>query len=684
MADEIRRRKPEAVYEPGTLENTRRNIGALDPEEAAKMTKILGGEIFTEKSVPIDYSKLPKKPIQRKPRTASGSGASRAPATIQGTISKTEGHSRSKAAGSASRASIISVPNLPSISAKDNMLMDKLMMSPDYGIKPNYGMFNFIKRIQKDGAEKLVPEFVEINLKCHIEHINAFVTVIKSIIQYAPDSYKSKVQAESDTKFKFLRTVAQWNLNDVRNAYSILEKQNGNAVIAELLHYTKAIYRPLLTIYYLSEPIINRTIKDIYADISGYPNTDLKKYSSLAKEAITEWMYIHNQIIKGMYPILMRLCGTPYEEFPRFFTAQTSAILNFTGLKKFDLLLKEKKPDPEIEKKAKEQEEKAKKEAEQKKEEQREAELKNDMVDAGLKLLNKMFPDAGFDRLEEFPDMCPYFDPLYDFDENFVYISPDNPVQITLTLHRIIEDFLVAAHNIKFDVEGNPSLSDKRDSIQTLINEWPVYREEFYEKKYSELLKTLVNQTYTNPAFNTSQLGKRTITEIYWLTKYSFLPHFDFEQLILERPLNDSKYIAMCTRVSFLRSVLVDLTKQISASEAAQGSVGGLSNPWEHYKFDLPSPVSKRLDVLLNGKNNGPKPTANNANLIKYLACIVSVMDWWVNAKKSPAYNADPKQIYRKMKDSDEPAFSCQLRTDQDKLFANAIKAAIQKKTAAK
>ena len=54
---------PKAVFEPGTLEQTRKNIGVLDPEEAAKMTKVLGGEIFVEKSVPIDYSKLPKKAI---------------------------------------------------------------------------------------------------------------------------------------------------------------------------------------------------------------------------------------------------------------------------------------------------------------------------------------------------------------------------------------------------------------------------------------------------------------------------------------------------------------------------------------------------------------------------------------------------------------------------------------------
>ena len=64
---------------------------------------------------------------------------------------------------------------------------------------------------------------------------------------------------------------------------------------------------------------------------------------TLAKQGITEWIYVYNQIIKGMYPLLMRMCSSEYVEFPRFFTAQIVQILDFLGLSKFDLLLPEKK-----------------------------------------------------------------------------------------------------------------------------------------------------------------------------------------------------------------------------------------------------------------------------------------------------------------------------------------------------
>lgn len=58
----------------------------------------------------------------------------------------------------------------------------------------------------------------------------------------------------------------------------------------------------------------------------------------------------------------------------------------------------------------------------------------------------------------------------------------------------------------------------------------------------------------------------------------------------------------------------------------------------------------------------------------------MAVLDWWINNDSSPAYTADPMNIYRISKEDGKPAFSVPERTDQNKLFAEAIKAAYQKK----
>lgn len=657
------------------MDATRKNIGAIDKEEAERMTKVLGGEIMTEKSVPIDYSKLPKRaPSHRVVRPTNVSAAS----------------SKSSSSGTASGASnptfaepkkkVTRAANLPTISSKDNAKIDKLMMSDAFAIKPNYGLFNFLKKLAKDGSEKVIPEFAEITLKAHLDHINAFISVIKTIIQISPDTYKAKIQNDTAQKFKFLRKVSEWSTREAKLAFVNLETLQDTPVVADLVPFVKAVYRLLITIYYVGEPMVIRIIKEIYADLLHYPNADKDKFSRFAKEAITEWMYLYTRIIRGLYPLLMRMCGTPYDEFPHFFVAQVSSILNFLGLKKFDLLLPEKKVDPEEVRKAKEAEDKAK-EAEEKKKEQEKQELaQNEMVERGVALLDRLFPGAGFLKLDTFPDMWPYFDPLYDFDEAYLMLAPENPVQITIILCEILQDLFRACNKMQFNVEGNPAFASREDNLTKALSEWPVYVDTLFSRDYGEQLKQLVNQTYTQANYITTRAGKKCVTDILWLTKYSFLPHFTFEQLLLERPINNNKYLALFIRTAFLRDAFNDLTKQISQSEINRGTIGGLNNPWAHYDFEITSPISKRLDVLLNAKDKSENTTANNANIIKYISCILSVLDWWINSRGSPAYKADSRKIYRTIPGTQEPAFSVEPREDQDQLFAAAIRAAVQKK----
>lgn len=658
------------------MDATRKNIGAIDKEEAERMTKVLGGEIMTEKSVPIDYSKLPKRaPSHRVVRPTNVSTSSGKSSSSGGTASSASNPTFAEPKKKVTRAA-----NLPQISSKDNAKIDKLMMSDAFAIKPNYGLFNFIKKLAKDGSEKVIPEFAEITLKAHLDHINSFINIIKAIIQISPDTYKAKIQNDTAQKFKFLRKISEWSTRDAKLAYVNLETLQDTPVVADLLPFVKAVYRLLITIYYVGEPIVVRIIKEIYSDLLHYPNADKDKFSRFAKEAITEWMYLYTRVIRGLYPLLMRMCGTPYDEFPHFFVSQVSSILNFLGLKKFDLLLPEKKVDPEEVRKAKEAEDKAK-EAEEKKKEQEKAEAsQNEMVERGLTLLDRLFPGAGFKKLDTFPDMWPYFDPLYDFDEAYLMLAPENPVQITIILCEILQDLFRACNKMQFNVEGNPAFASREDNLTKALSEWPVYVDTLFSRDYGEQLKQLVNQTYTQANYITTRAGKKCVTDILWLTKYSFLPHFTFEQLLLERPINNNKYLALFIRTAFLRDAFNDMTKQISQSEKNRGTIGGLNNPWAHYDFEITSPISKRIDVLLNAKDKSENTTASNANLIKYISCIISVLDWWINSRSSPAYKADSRKIYRTVPGTQEPAFSVEPREDQDQLFAASIRAAVQKK----
>ena len=668
--------KPEAKWEPGTLDNTRRNIGPIDEAEAKRMMQKLGGEVFTEKSAPIDYSALPKAREYSK-RVVGRSASSVSSQTAKSSASIPAGGK----VGFATKEKPTRIGSLPELTAKERALMDRIMMSEDYKIKPNYGIFNFVRRFKKNGNETVRKAFIEYNLQKHTEHFQEFITTVKSIIQISPDTYKSKILSSSEDKFRFLKTVGSWTMKDIKK--HLFDLQDAEEVtVAMMIPFVKAIYQDLIKIYYLGETRISNFFKDIYNDLAKYPKFDIKKAQILSKTGITEWFYLYSQVIKGLYPLLMRMCTTKFDYFQDFFLVQTSNILSFLELTKFDLLLPNKKGDKPAETKTEEKsaEEKKVEEEEQKKKKEEENK-KSDIVEAGIKLLDNLFPEAGFNHLEKMPDMFPYFQPLYQFRDGYNLLAPENPLQITVTLLRITEDIFQGLRNVVFTEENEEDVSQNTEKLSTVLSEWSVYREVLFERQYADQINDFVNNEYSQGDYKSTLFGKKMITSMLWQTKYNFLPYFEFEQLLLEKPKNDSQYRPMCIRVGFLLRFFTTLSRNIDMAKG-QGDVMGIQNPWEKYKFDIPNVVSKRMDVLLGAKK-ATDSAATNANLIKYSLMIVSVLDWWVNNPTSPAYSTDPSKIYRINQEDGAPAFSVPTRNDQNKLFADRVKQTIEKQKAA-
>lgn len=656
MQDDGKRAR-EADWAPGTLDRTRKAIGQLDPGEAEIMSKKLGGEVMYERSDGSSSSGKSSKGTGRLIRQTSS-----------GNSENTSG-SDAAASGQRGNGTRRRQEELATVTPKLSSLFDKLMMRDEYGIKPNYGLFNFIKYFQQNGHEQVVPEFCTVTLKHHVENLSGFITVIKTLIQIAPASYKAKIASGNEIKFKFLRMIAGWTMQSVKLAHIELMDLPQPYVVQDLIPYIRAVYKLLIQVYYYGENKIPKLIKEIYTDEVSCPESPQEKLSSLAKEAITSWLYIQNEIVKKCYPLLMRMCSDTFEEYPDFFKIKVADILKFVGLHKYDLLLPEKAKAVKTE-----DSEKKKKTALVP-----EKGVKDQIVMTGIKLLDQLFPQAGFTQLENHPDMYPYFQPLYHFADGFNVLSPENPMQVTVVLIRILEDFFVGCRNIDF-TPVSKAVSEEKDSISSVMDDWSAYRENVFEKLYCDPLNDLVNQIYSQDDYEDSQFGKKLITSLLWQTQWHFLPNFKFDQLILERPQDESKYRPLFLRTDFARSYFTEAVSLCDKVASMRGDVSMISNPWDHYKFDISNEISKRLDTLLGGNNTTATTNANNANLLKYTLCILSVLDWWINNPESPAYSTNPRRIYRISEEDGKPKFSVPERNDQNKLFAAQIRAALTKK----
>ncbi len=659
--------KIEQSWEPGTLDRTRKNLGSMSDDERKRMTKLLGGEIMDEKSAPIDYKSLPKNQVISRKSTGKGANA--------GSLSSSS---------SANSASAPEKPKfrLPELSTKERLLFDKLMMDSDYKIKTSYGVFNFVLRFTK-ANEHLRQGFVDYQVTKCIEHLSEFVMTIKSIVQLAPESYKELIMTADDDKYVLLKKIGSWSLKDVKYFQAQIQAHPEQTTVLSTEGFIRAVYRLLLQIFYIGENRVAELFKDIFNDLSTLPGANKRKLSTLSKTAVQEWFYVYSKIIQGFYPLLMRLCSSHFDYFPDFFTNQTPAILGFLGMNKYDLMLPNRKKQKKEEEKESEEKTEEKTEGEEKKSEGEDSQKDNSYVDSGLKILEQLFPQAGFSNLDSHPDMYPYFEPLYQFYDGYNLLSPKNPLQVTITLLRITEDFLRGFRNMNFTDEIENFSGNDNEKFSTILNEWALYREVLFEKHYGDQIREFVNHEYSAPGdFRKSQYGLKLITEMLWQTKYYFLPHFEFQQLILERPKNDNPYTPLCLRTTMVRKVLSKLARNIAQAEEKKGSVSGITNPWERYRFDIQTPVSKRLNVILGAKKSDAETRATNANLLKYTLCVISVLDWWLNDKSSPAYSIDEPTIYRISPKDGAPEFSAPERHDQNELFTRTLKASLAKKNA--
>lgn len=655
--------KIEQSWEPGTLDKTRKNLGTLSEEEAKKMISVLGGEILQEKSAPIDYSAFPRDIVYaKKPLGKTSNEGSKE--TVRQEIIATQKAKKGF--------------ELPIVNQKERLLFDKLMMSDEYKIKTSYGLFNFVLRFTK-GNDHLKKDFITYALEKDLDHFASFIDAVKSLLLITPASFKEELLSSDETKYVFLRTVGNWSLKDLRYLLAKLKENVDSVTVLSTFDFIKTIYSFLLRIYYLGENRIAQIFKECYEDLGKQQNVDKKKILMLSKKAVLECNFVFEKIIKGLYPLLMRMCSKHVFEYQDFFKSQTSNILTFLGMTKYDLILPTKKNKiPKEDKTQNSEEKKENLKEETKKEEKKTA----NYVSMGLKVLEQLFPQAGFADLLSHPDMYPYFQPLYQFRDGMNLLSKENPLQITVVLLKITEDLLQGCRNIEFNGEAEEHYSNEEDRYTNILAEWALYREMLFEKKYCDVIKEFVNSEYSNPGeFQKSQYGLKLLTDMLWQIKYNFLPYFEFQQLILDKPKNDSPYRPLCIRTTVLKNYFAGIVRSINNVENSQGNVLGVQNPWSKYRFDIQTPISKRLNVIFGAKKPEGESKATNANLLKYTFCVISVLDWWLNDKNSPAYTYGGKDLFRVSQEDGAPEFSVTLRDDQNDLFSNSIKEAIAKKT---
>ncbi len=651
-------KKNEARYEPGELDKVRKNIGELDREESQRMAAILGGEVGVEKSAPISEASM---------KTLNSKRRQYIPTKYASQEEKT------RVVNEANNDNLfvdVQRKSIPTLSKEERRLFYRLLTSNEYGISKKSTFLKYILSLGNVSPDILSSYMLTKTLPTHIEKIESFIEAIRNLVDATSGEYKAKIINDDDPYFKTLRYIYEWKTHSLHQHIVNLQHIE-DATIEDAIPFTRELFKMLIRFYWLGENKMTETIKKLYTAATNPNSTKKEANLSFARQAAAQWIYIYTRIIKGLYPLLMRTTIDHCELFSEFYTQHLSKILPFLEITKYDLILPQKNKTPaSTPVQQQNQEEQTKAETPTKNNSSDENDEIPARVRQSLEVLNNLFPSAGWLDLEKKPDFFPYFHPLYQFKDGFNILSPSNPLQTTIVLLRIIEDFFQGCRNIAFNINPeNPQHSEYiivDDSLQKIISQWSQYREVLFNKILSTELRDYVNRIYAKNDFKNSKYGKKQLSNWLWQMKYFFHPHLTFEIVFLERPAQDSTYKPLAFRVTQLSRLFNLLIKNASSQE--EEKMANFSAP---YRFDVENPISYRLNILLGGQSSELK---NNLNLLKYATHAIMVLDWWLNDKESLAYKETIRIPYRTENEDGEPSFSAPMRKNQKELFLHYAK----------
>jgi len=691
-------KKENAVYAPGELSRVREKLGVTDVNEAKRMAELLGGEVGIERDIVQDSAKGGKK------NQMSGKGRGRR-IDITGSDEEigTGRPSRSRAVRQYSGDDPAATVKL---SYGERVKMDQYAGQLTFEIKSSMQVLTSIFSFFKEPVDFVSPRFVTVRMNEYYSKIEKLVTSARNLFPKTNSKRNNQLKRTSPFIYKILDILRNWNIEQLASNISELQAHPRSIKTTDFVEVLRGIYRPLFILEEISIDNMKSAFKLIYKILYIESPMDAKgKYQDVIRNIITTLSDIRRNVHFGLYPLVMKLISDRYLNYERFFIERRRRFMAFLNITEAEQLnaadLKpqqiesidvetlqkelsdetaaadetepsgeegkeqEKKPDEDpndpkvIERKAKEDAEKAEMKAREQ----------------GRAALEALFPKAGWRKLEEYPDLYPYFANVYSMRHGYELIAPNDPLQQVSVLLHILDDLLIGMRHINFGSitgpDGKPV--DVNHELSDIINNWRRYIEDSFSRDYLPRLNEYCRMLENSKEARVTAYAKKQLNELQWIKRLYFLPYYKFES-IGPPPFPKQDIISFYTEIRKLRKFLTIVAKGIengirSGGAAAKAPCGGINNPWEAYTFQVPNTVSRHMDMML------PPERRVNATLIFFTLSTVTVLDYLVNNENSWAYSGRSVPLFRSIRNEGiTPLFGVDEKLDADQIFRDSLK----------
>jgi len=708
-------KREKAVYAPGELSRVRDKLGVVDKNEAQQLAQKLGGEVGIERTVEEENARhsKPKRTRYEKVDVKIGDYPVNHPKHRIELASEEKTPLSPSAAGKSVRRKDLDPLDDPAVPIKvsywDRVKMDKYAGQPEFDIKSPGQVFYSIISLLGDIADYVSPTFINQRITEYYKKIEILVLSTRSMFPRNNLRRNEILKKSSPLVYAILDVIRYWNIEKISSDIARIQAHPKNTKVGDFADILRAVYKPLY-ILELTDPDahIRGAYKILYKLLYiENPMDAQKKYQESIRTALSAYFEIRRDIHYLLYPLLMKTVSSRFVPYERFFTDRKNRIMAFLNVSESDQLnpaalnaqaeaskaegddkqqeaspgqsedsgqSKDKAEEQEVKEEVISEEEKARREAEA-------AEKK--ALERGLKTLEALFPKAGWDRLSAFPDLYPYFADTFDLRKGVVYIAPTDPMQQVFVLMRILEELFFGLRYVSFG--SIPNLKGGIEEVDSLlgaiINNWHSLIEISFEKEYLPRMSEYIRILESSPEERATAYAKKVIAELHWTKRFYFLPYYKFESLI-PPPFHKNEITPVYTEIQKLRKYLTIVAGGIEQGNRAGGAEShapcdGIDNPWESYVFQVPNPLSIRLDALL-----APR-AKNNAALVFFCLAVTAVLDYLVNDENSWAYGPRPGPLFRSVNGEGAiPLTGVDTRIDAEAIFKQSLRQQQKKKQA--
>jgi hypothetical protein len=623
-------------YEEEELRQTRSRLDVKDQEEAKFMMKVLGGEVGEVRA--------------KKPETQGKDGGDR-PYIKQTPLRRVETNefTEEDAIFVADQSGQFAVRKLD---YWERVKMDAQEAENEFKIKTWMQALRSKLSFFKPPPDAVNSFFVTSKMDDYFQSLKKLVNKVRLIFPRNNTARNKKLKQDFPLAFSILNVIRYWDVEKISALLSRLQSHPRSVIVSDFKGIIKAFYRPLF-ILELIEPEIHlvQAVKDLNSILQNESGAKANEKSH--DEILVCFNEVSESTRYRLYPLLMKFVSPVYLPYSAFFSEYEEDIRAFLGVTPEEIINPVKPADSPMRTADNDDAEENIKEdslfgslVAEEKEGQISSVLPKDKphaVQRGLDILEQLFPEAGWERFDTFPDIYHYFAKVLSFKKNEEIIDPENPVLQALVFMRILEELFYGFRSISFNSSGEVGFD--LNEFLGIIDEWHKLIETGFDRIYLSRLAEFANLFYAPLETKQKVYAMKVREELNWTARLFLFPMLKLD-MFSQAFVHKKDIISVFPKIRTLRRDFTVIAGEIEKAMQQGGAsthahCAAIYNPWDKYVFQVENPLSKRLNALLG------KEHRTNVSLIYYTISVLSVLDYFLNNANSWAYKTNTAKLFR-------------------------------------